>query len=255
MSETHDTLSTQADLSVTKYVNYEDPSIVNLAKEIIKESKTNTPIEHAILIHDYVRDSILFGYSGRFWNQTASEVIRTGRGFCNTKSSLFAALLRAVGIPCRLQFVNISSQILDGIIDPKTPYVEHTYTEVFNSEKKRWCRVDSYIVDIALAEAAKKKLAQEDKVIGYGVHRDGQSVWNGTDDCFIQYVTNSELNEKLQRPLSTHTYGSYTDIGAFYAAAEQNAVKDIMTIRLLRWLFPLIVIPGNRAAQSLRKQK
>lgn len=250
-----DMLPTQADLSATKYVNHEDPSIVNLAKEIIKNSETNTPTEHAILIHDYVRDSVLFGFSGQFWNQTASEVLRTGRGFCNTKSSLFAALLRAVGIPCRLQFVDISSQILDGILDPRALYVEHTYTEVFNSEKNRWCRVDSYIVDITLADVAKKKLVQEDRVIGYGVHRDGQSVWNGIDDCFIQYVTNSELNEKLQRPLSTHTYGNYTDIGTFYAAADQNAVQDLMSIRLLRWLFPLLVIPGNRAIQNLRKQK
>ena len=251
----HDTLPTEADLSVTKYINHDHPSIVALAKEIIKDSKTNAPTEHAILVHKYVRDSILFGFSGRFWNETATEVLRTGRGFCNTKSTLFAALLRALGIPCRLQLVDISSQILDGILNPRAPYVEHTYTEVFNSEKKQWCRVDSYIVDIALAETAKKKLVQEDKVIGYGVHRDGQSIWNGFDDSFIQYVTKSELNDKLQRPLSTRTFGSYSDIGAFYAAAEQNAVQDLMSIRLLRWLFPLIVIPGNRAAQNLRKQK
>ena len=30
------------------------------------------------------------------------------------------------------------------------------------------------------------------------IHRDGQSVWNGVDDTFIQYVTNSELNEETR---------------------------------------------------------
>jgi transglutaminase-like putative cysteine protease len=254
MTETHDSPPTEADLSVTQYVNHDDPAIVSLAKEIIQKSETNTPTEHAILIHNYVRDSILFGWSGRFWNENASEVLRTGRGYCNTKSTLFAALLRSVGIPCRLQFVNISSEILDGIIDPRTPYVEHTYTDVFNTEKKRWCHVDSYIVDVPLATAAKEKLTRENKVIGYGLHRDGQSDWNGIDDTFIQYVTNSELNQKLKRPLSTQTYGRYDDIGTFYAAAHQHGAQDPLSNRLLKWVFPLLIIPGNRAAQHLRKQ-
>jgi transglutaminase-like putative cysteine protease len=253
MAENNDLPPTEADLLATQYINHQHPSIISLAKEIIKESESNTSTEHAILIHNYVRDSILFGWSGRFWNETASEILNTGRGYCNTKSSLFAALLRAVNIPCRLQFVDINSQILDGLLDPRTTYVEHTYTDVFNTEHKRWCHVDSYIVDVALASAAKEKLVQENKVIGYGVHRDGQSDWNGVDNTFIQYVTDSELNNKLERPLSRNVYGHFNDIGAFYAAADQHGVQDILNNRLLKWIFPLIVIPGNRAAQQLRK--
>ncbi|UJR34628.1 hypothetical protein I4U23_027405 [Adineta vaga] len=244
----------EADLLATHYIDHHHPDIVSLAKEIIKQSKSNSSTEHAILIHNYVRDSILFGWNGRFWNETASELLNSRRGYCHTKSSLFAALLRAVNIPCRVQFVDINSQILDGLLDPRTTYVLHTYTDVFNTEQNRWCHVDSYIVDNALVSAAKEKLVQENKVIGYGIHRDGQSEWNGVDNTFIQYVTDSALNQKLERPLSKHVYGYFTDIGAFYTAADQHGIQDPLTNRLLKWIFPLLIIPANRAAQHLRKQ-
>lgn len=253
MTETDNSPPTEADLSATPYINHHDPSIISLANEIIKHSKSNTVTEHAILIHNYVRDCVPFGWSGRFWNETASEVIKTGRGFCNTKSSLFAALLRAVGIPCRLQFVDISTEILYGLVDPRTKYEVHTYTEVYNEEHQRWCQVDSYIVDIALASAAKNKLKEENKVIGYGVHRDGQSEWNGINDTFVQYVTDSELNKNLERPLENRKYGSYADIGAFFAAADQHGVEDRLSSIFFKLLFPLLIIPGNRAAGNLRK--
>lgn len=52
-------------------------------------------------IYHYVRDEILFGYNvdDRI---PASKVLADGYGQCNTKGTLFMALLRAVGIPCRV---------------------------------------------------------------------------------------------------------------------------------------------------------
>lgn len=253
MDERKETAPTDDDLAATAYINHQDPSIVALAKEITSHASSDSPTERVVLIHNYVRDSIAFGWSGRFWNETASEVLKTGRGFCNTKSTLFAALLRASNIPCRLQFVDINTEILYGITDPRTPYEVHTYAEVYNAEAKRWCHLDSYIVDRALAAAAKEKLKEENKVIGYGVHRDGQSDWNGVDDAFIQFVVNSEANKTLSRPLSEHSYGSYKDIKSFYAAVDQHGVHDRLESRIFRWIFPLLITPGNRAAQQLRK--
>jgi hypothetical protein len=253
MIKINELVPTEDDLSETYYINHRHPSIISLTKEIVKSSENNSPSEHAILIHNYVRDSIPFGWSGHFWNETASEVLKTGIGFCNTKSSLFAALLRAANIPCRLQFVNINTQILNGLTDPRIDYELHTYTEVFNAQHNRWCQVDSYIVDSALASAAKQKLIEEEKIIGYGVHRDGQSQWNGLDNTFIQYVYNSQLNNKLEQPLSTKAYGHFTDIGAFYQANDQHGVQDRLANRLFKWIFPLLIAPGNRAIRQLWK--
>ena len=247
-----DPAPTDEDLAATRYIDHHHPSIVALAKDITSRAKSASSTEKAVLIHDYVRDSIPFGWSGRFWNETASDVLKTGRGYCNTKSTLFAALLRAANIPCRLQFVDINSEILHGITDPRTTYEAHTYTDVFNVEQNRWYHIDSYIVDKSLALAAKEKLASEDKVIGYGVHRDGQSEWNGAEDVFIQYATDSERNKTLERPLSEHRFGHFSDIGAFYAAADQHGVHDRLESRIFRWVFPLLIMPGNRAAQQLR---
>ena len=252
-SKTHDSPPTDDDLAVTPYINHQHPSIVALAKKITSQAKSNSPTEYAVLIHDYVRDSIPFGWSGRFWNETATDVLKTGRGFCNTKSTLFAALLRAVNIPCRLHFVDINTKILDGLTDPHIDYELHTYTHVYNAEKNCWCRLDSYIVDRTLAEKAKEKLKQEGKIIGYGVHRDGRSDWNGCDDTFIQYVTQSSSNQELERPLSEHDYGSYKDIASFYADANTHGRPDRLESRIFRWLFPLLISPGNRATEKLRK--
>ena len=253
MAEQSNVAPTDDDLAATAYINHHAPAIVALTKEITSYASSNSPTEHAVLIHNYVRDSIPFGWSGRFWNETATEVLKTGRGFCNTKSTLFAALLRAANIPCRLQFVEINSAILYGITDPRTIYEVHTYTDVYNAEQKRWCHVDSYIVDRALVSSAKEKLKEENKVIGYGIHRDGQSEWNGVDDSFIQYLVNSEANKMLELPLSRQTYGSFKDMASFYGAVDQHGVHDRLESRIFRWVFPLLIMPGNRAAQQLRK--
>ena len=250
-----DSAPTDADLVATEYIDHHHPSIVALAKDITSHAKSDSSTEKAVLIHDYVRDSIPFGWSGRFWNEKASDVLKTGRGYCNTKSTLFAALLRAVDIPCRLQFVDINTEILSGITDPHVAYETHTYTDVFNVEQNRWYHVDSYVVDKALAMAAQDRLAREDKVIGYGVHRDGRSDWNGTEDVFIQYATDSERNKTLERPLTEHRFGPFRDIGAFYAAADQHGVQDRLASRIFRWAFPLLIIPSNRAAQQLRAKQ
>ncbi|CAF3614049.1 unnamed protein product [Rotaria sp. Silwood1] len=114
--------------------------------------------------------------------------------------------------------------------------------------------VDSYIVDTALVSAAKEKLVHENTIIGYGIHRDGQSEWNSIDNTFIQYVTNSEQNEKLERLLTIHKYGHFADIGAFYEAADQHGVQDRLSNRLFKWIFPLLIMPGNRAVENLRKR-
>ena len=252
MSTNKDSPPTDDDLAVTEYIDHDHPSIVALAKDILSKSKTNTQTERAVLIHDHIRDNILFGWSGKFWNQKASEVLKAGRGFCNTKSTLFAALLRAAKIPCRLQYVDINSEILHGITDPRSLYEIHTYTEVYNSDINRWCRLDSYIVDKKLVHAAKEKLRMENKVIGYGVHLDGHSDWNGKEDAFIQYLMDSDLNKSLTKPLSEHAYGSFKDIQNFYAAADQHGARDRLENPILRLLFPLLIFPGNRAAERLR---
>ncbi|MEM8550376.1 MAG: transglutaminase-like domain-containing protein, partial [Verrucomicrobiota bacterium] len=160
-------------LMPTEYIDSDHPTIVARAESITKDADDQR--SKAIYIHDYVRDEVRFGWSSDFYDQKASEVLEEGVGFCNTKSTLMVALLRAAGIPARQRFVDIRSEIIIDFIDPRTDYVDHSFVEVYLDGV--WHQIDSYIVDEPLARAARHSLSLEGRVVGYGIHINGTSHW------------------------------------------------------------------------------
>lgn len=64
-------------------------------------------------IYNYVRDEILFGYNIDD-SIPASKVLTDGYGQCNTKGTLFMALLRACNIPCRVHGFTIDKKLQKG---------------------------------------------------------------------------------------------------------------------------------------------
>lgn len=85
-------------------------------------------------IYDFVRNEILFGYNVRD-DLPASRVLSDGYGQCNTKGTLFMALLRADGIPCRLHGFTIDKKLqkgaMTGIVYEKAPReILHSWVEV-----------------------------------------------------------------------------------------------------------------------------
>ena len=52
-------------------------------------------------VYDFVRDEIAFGCNEAD-DLPAARVLADGHGQCNTKGTLLMALLRSVGVPCRL---------------------------------------------------------------------------------------------------------------------------------------------------------
>ena len=193
-------------LKETKFLNFNSNNIKYTVNNLVKDLQDDK--EKSIKIHDFIRDTIMFGFNKKFYDMKASEVLDAKRGFCNNKSTLFVAMLRCAGIPSRIVFVDIDKNILQGIVDPRTDYVDHSYSEVYLNNK--WIKVDSYIVDTKLFESAKLKLINSEKRIGYGIHKDGSSFWDGENDSFSQYVYNDLEN------ISTKEYGVYEDIGHFY---------------------------------------
>ena len=84
-------------LESTKLLNYEHKSIQKL---IAKRGWKDLPeFDRIKAIYNYVRDEIRFGYNVDD-AIPASEVLKNRYGQCNTKGTLFMALLRACGIPC-----------------------------------------------------------------------------------------------------------------------------------------------------------
>jgi hypothetical protein len=70
-----------------------------------------------------------------------------------------------------MRMMALSVQLLNGLFDPGTPYVDHALTEIFL--QGRWIKVDSYVVDKPLVIAATKKLADTQRKVGYGIHSEG----------------------------------------------------------------------------------
>jgi transglutaminase-like putative cysteine protease len=198
-------------LKSTALIQANHPRIVTLANEITRDAGHERMA--AVQIHDWVRDQILFGIPPAFYETSATESLDVKLGYCNTKISLFNALLRAKAIPTRIRVVDLSAQVLHGLFDPGTPYVDHALTEVFLDE--RWIKVDSYVVDKSLVVAATKKLASSTRQAGFGIHLAGSPDWDGRKNNFIQYMDDQSIPNYV---LTDH--GVFVDVADFYQKTQ-----------------------------------
>lgn len=190
-------------LQATSYINHSHPSIQSVIAQITDEGQTQR--EKAVALHDYVRDTVKFGFESEFYDMSASEVLTAGQGYCNTKSTLFIALLRGADIPARHRFYGLSSQVLSDVINPNSAYVDHSIVEVHLGG--RWVRTDSFIADPALFQSATQSIPRP---LGKGVRRDGSNTWDGINDSYSQFHPDYISRE----------FGVYEDIGDFYANAD-----------------------------------
>ena len=146
----------------TPHINSDHPQV--RAKAAALTNGRGTDRQKARAIFEFVRDEVKFGFTRGFWDNTASDVLASRTGYCNTKSTLFVALLRAVDIPARQVFVDIDRSVLHGILDPGTPYVDHSYVEVLLDGA--WIATDAYIVDKALFTPAQARAESEGRLLG-----------------------------------------------------------------------------------------
>ena len=226
-------------LGATAYIDLASPPIARRASEARAGGRSDR--DTALTLFELVRDEVRFGFAGGFWDMPASQVLLGRRGYCNTKSTLFVALLRAAGIPARQVFVDIDAAVLHGIIDPGTPFVDHSYTEIFLNGA--WRPTDAYIVDTPLFAVAQARLGSEKRLLGYGVHVTGTNIWDGTSPSYAQY------NILDKRTIGQRSWGVFADIGDFYARAERpwNRLNP-----LLRMGFGMMATSANRRADALR---
>jgi transglutaminase-like putative cysteine protease len=226
-------------LAPTRLIDSEHPDIAATAAKVTAGARDD--VERAVRLHDFVRDRILFGWAPAFERQKASEVLKSGIGFCNTKSTLFAALLRASHIPARVRFKTINRRILDGLIRPPQPFVDHSYVEAWLDG--RWVGTDSYAVDSALQRAAVARCRAEGKRIGYGVHTGGTTQWDGRSNAFTQ------LNDDGSVPdLTDSDFGSFIDLEAFRATGRGRSPTHLPARLGIRLLLPA----ANRRVERLR---
>ena len=135
-------------LTETKMLDYSNENI----KQLIRERKWSDMAEFERLkaIYTFVRDEILFGYNVDD-SVSASRVLRDGYGQCNTKGTLFMALLRACDIPCRVHGFTIDKKLqkgaMTGIVYRNAPQnVFHSWVEVYF--ENRWYELEAFILDM-----------------------------------------------------------------------------------------------------------
>lgn len=213
--------------AATELIESSHPRIVSLAKDITRSASSNRSA--AIAIHDWVRDEVKFGISRGFYDTSATQVLDAGVGYCNTKVNLFNALLRTRGIATRIRLMDLSAQVLRGLFDPGTSYVDHAITEVHLDG--RWVAVDSYIVDMPLIQSARRKLDASGAKAGFGIHRDGKSDWDGRKDNFMQCLDSGAIQDYVFKD-----HGLFSDVRDFYTRTpntrnRKNIISDI-AIRL-----------------------
>lgn len=157
-------------LKETRMLNFSNKNI----QELIKKRHWSEMDEFDRLksIYSFVRDEILFGYNVDD-SIPASQVLSDGYGQCNTKGTLFMALLRACHIPCRVHGFTIDKALqkgaMTGIVYKKAPQnVLHSWVEVYF--EGIWYELEAFILDRKYLS----KLQQQNKdctgaFCGYGV--------------------------------------------------------------------------------------
>lgn len=177
-------------LAPSPLLDFKHPSIQDLIQT--REWMQLEAYDRIGAIYDFVRNEIAFGYN-REDAIPASEVLQDGYGQCNTKSSLFMALLRACAIPCRLHGFTIAKALQKGAIfgiwyRMAPASILHTWVEVYY--EGRWLKLEGFILDDPYLESLQKQFADcEGRFCGYGVYTNDFAnppvQWKGAD-TFIQ---------------------------------------------------------------------
>ena len=139
-------------------LDYSNENIQQLIRE--RRWKNINEFERLKSIYDFVRDEILFGYNIDD-NVPASKVLADGYGQCNTKGTLFMAILRACNIPCRVHGFTIDKKLqkgaMTGVVYKNAQLnVFHSLVEVYFED--RWYELEAFILDKKYLQKLQKKI-------------------------------------------------------------------------------------------------
>ena len=216
-----------AHLQPTALLDFSAPSIQRLLTQ--RGWKDLPEPERIGAIYAFVRDEIAFGYNLSD-DLSASQVLADGIGQCNTKGTLFMALLRACGVPCRFHGFTIDKKLQKGavtgiayLLAPRS--IVHSWVEVWF--QRRWVNLEGFILDKAYLQKLQCLFAGHDgPFCGYGAAtpdlRNPPIEWRGADT----YIQKDGIN---------HDFGVFDSPDAFYAKHGVNLAGA------KRWLFQKVV--------------
>jgi transglutaminase-like putative cysteine protease len=201
-------------LSPTAIIDSDHKEIVAYAREKTKGCGDD-PIEKAVRLYYAVRDGIWYDPYYPFYlpeHFRASNVLRSGRGYCVCKASLLCALGRASGVPSRVGFADVrnhlaTKQLIE--IMGTDLFAFHGFTEFYLEGK--W---------VVATPAFNKELCERHKVVPLE--------FNGRDDSIFQPYN----LEKKQFMEYVAYHGSFSDIpvGLIVAGMEKAYGKERVRI-------------------------
>ncbi|MBW2094713.1 MAG: transglutaminase domain-containing protein [Deltaproteobacteria bacterium] len=214
-------------LEPTSILDSDHPDVRDYAHRIADKEKSDR--EKAIKLFYAVRDGIWYDPYCPFYlpeHYRASNVLRSGRGYCVCKAGLLCALARVFKIPSRVGFADVRNhlttrQLMDFM--GSDLFVYHGYTELFLEGK--WVKA---------TPAFNRELCEKHKV--------APLEFNGRDDALLQPYNLEK--EQFMEYVASH--GTYADIPvkAIVAAWEDAYGKD----RVRGWIETL----EKTGAKSLR---
>lgn len=221
------------------YCDSEHPNIKRLAHDLSIAGEAD--FSRFKRIFEYVRNHILFGFPPVWDRVKASDTIRYGTGYCNTKSILLVALCRAVGIPAKLHFGLIRMQIMNHIFPnwvfrfmPES--ASHSWVDVQLDHS--WIPVDAHILDEKFLRGAQCLLQKNRVDIGYGIAQPLMSDMTDWRSGFVQ------------------THAVITDQGVWEDAAPYYSGDGY--VRLKGWqlaTYPMLRRIANRNIEHIRNQQ
>lgn len=103
-----------ADLvKATEHLDYESPAVREFVARAVPDPQAD-PVDKAVRLYYAVRDGILYDVYRTDLSRSgmrASVIIERGTGFCIHKSLVYAAALRAVGVPSRLYYGDVRNHL------------------------------------------------------------------------------------------------------------------------------------------------
>lgn len=221
-------------LTPTAIINSDHLMVMDCAKKTI--GHVSDQVEQAVRLYYAVRDGIWYDPYYPFYlpeHYMASNIIKSGRGYCVCKASLLCALGRACGIPSRVGFADVKNHLATKqLIDHMgcDLFVFHGYVEFFL--ENQWVKA---------TPAFNKELCMRHKVAP--LEFDGR-----TDSIFQAYNLEKKRFMEYQ-----NDHGTFADIPVdmIVHAWEEAYGKD----RVQSWIAQFEKIGGKSLSNFGREEK
>jgi hypothetical protein len=222
--------------------DYNNELVKRMALELTKNCKTDR--EKLEKLFYYVRDDIKFGFVKNGDLVKASETISEGIGQCNTKTNLFLALCKSVGIPAKIHFSLIDRSIQRGVFPPWAynllpKQISHSWLEVEIDGKVH--RVDTYINDSKFFENAKRELKDKGWNTGY-------SLACSRNPASANLNLDNEVFSQMDAVTDDH--GTFDEPMAYYQSAKYHNRPS----RLKKFLYQNYIGIVNRRVEKIRSK-